>query len=287
MADELERVRKALRELGKSLQSLPADPAPKDVHKLRTASRRIEAIAAVLESAGGKESRRFVKSHRLIKSIEPLRRAAGGVRDMDVLANNARKLARYCPGESLTHLIAHLEIARQQNAAELQHVLHRRRKAVLKDLKEYSALIQAALKREKSRRGKSASHASTQTSQTQEEIHTAAMNVARELGDWKPLDATYLHAFRLKLKNLRYTLQLDADADPSLIEALGHVQRSIGNWHDWQQLKEIAHEVLILEQDQALLDRIDATAKRRFDGALAATNALRGKYLAMSPAMGV
>ena len=79
MADELERVRKALRELGKSLESLNGDSAPEDVHKLRTASRRVEAIAGVLGAADGKKSR------RLVKAIEPVRKAAGGVRDMDVL----------------------------------------------------------------------------------------------------------------------------------------------------------------------------------------------------------
>jgi len=75
MAGELERVRKALRELGKSLESLHGESAPKDVHKLRTASRRVEAIAGVLQAADGKKSR------RLVKSIEPVRKAAGGVRE--------------------------------------------------------------------------------------------------------------------------------------------------------------------------------------------------------------
>ena len=103
MSDEMERVRKALRELGKSLQSLSRDSSPKDVHKLRTASRRVEAIAGVLAAADGKKSR------RLVKSIDPIRKAAGGVRDMDVLLADARKLARYCDGESLHHLVAHLK----------------------------------------------------------------------------------------------------------------------------------------------------------------------------------
>src|ERR1700679_2409728 len=115
MSDELERVRKALRGLGKLLQSLSGDFAPKDVHKLRTTSRRVEAIAGVLEKAGGKKSR------RLVKSIDPIRKAAGGVRDMDVLLANSRKLTRYCEGESLNHLVAHLQTARQQSAGELQH----------------------------------------------------------------------------------------------------------------------------------------------------------------------
>jgi CHAD domain-containing protein len=275
MADELERVRKALRELGKSLQSLSGDAAPNDVHKLRTASRRVEAIAGVLEAADGKKSR------RLVKAIEPVRKAAGGVRDMDVLLADARKLARYSDGESLTHLVAHLETARQQNAAELQRALHRRHKAVRENLKEYSRFVSSVLKR-----AKSTSRSGADANQSQEKIHGSAMDVVRELGDWKPLDADNLHAFRLKVKQLRYTLQLDAHADPGLVEALGDVQRRIGDWHDWQQLQEIAREVLILEQDQALFDRIGETVKRRFDRALAAANTLRGKYLNMPPAIG-
>ena len=275
MADELERVRKALRELGKSLESLHGESAPKNVHKLRTASRRVEAIAGVLQAVDGKKSR------RLVKSIEPVRKAAGGVRDMDVLLADARKLARYCDGESLGHLVEHLETARQQYAGELQHALHHRRKAVLADLKEYSKFVASAAKH-----AQSASSSGADANQSQENIHSSAMDVMRELGDWQPLEAENLHEFRLKVKQLRYTLQLDAQADAALVEALGDVQRRIGDWHDWHQLEQIARQALLLEEDRALLDRIGETVKRRFDRALAAANALRGKYLNIPPAMG-
>jgi CHAD domain-containing protein len=279
MAGELERVRKALRELGKSLKSLSGDSAPKAVHKLRTASRRVEAIAGVLEAADQKKSQRAAKS--IVKSIEPIRKAAGGVRDMDVLLADARKLARYSDGESLGHLVEHLKTARQQHAGELRHALHHRRKAVLEHLKEYFRLVASAAKHAQSSSGSGALG-----SRAREEIHNSAMNVVRELGDWKPLDAGNLHEFRLKVKQLRYTLQLDAQADLSLVEVLGEVQRRVGDWHDWHQLEEIAREVLVYNKDRALLDRIGETANRRFHRALASANALRGKYLNMPPAMG-
>jgi hypothetical protein len=82
-------------------------------------------------------------------------------------------------------------------------------------------------------------------------------------------------------------LQLDEDADPGLMVALGDVQRRIGDWHDWQQLEETAREVLVLEQDQSLLDRIDRTARRRLEAALSAANTLRAKYLVMPLANGI
>ena len=139
MAEELERARKAVRELSKTLKSLPKDPPPAEVHKLRTTTRRVEAIVSVLAQVEGKESR------RLLKSIEPIRKAAGGVRDMDVLIGNARKLARRAAGDSLTRLVEQLHIARLQNAAELRRVLGRRRTVARENLKEYSKLIRTAL----------------------------------------------------------------------------------------------------------------------------------------------
>jgi CHAD domain-containing protein len=272
MAGELERVRKALRELGKSLQSLNGESAPNDVHKLRTSSRRVEAIAGVLEAADGKKSR------RLIKSIEPLRKAAGGVRDMDVLLGDARKLTRYSDGESLGHLMEHLKTARKQNAGHLQQAIHHRREIAREDLKDYSKFVASVAKH--------ARRSDAKAARAQEEIHNSAMNLMRELGDWKPLDAENLHAFRVKVKQLRYTMQLDAQADSGLMEALGDVQSRIGDWHDWHELETIAREVLVLEEDHALLVRIGETVKRRFERALASANALRGKYLNMPPAMG-
>ncbi len=113
MAGELERVQKTMRELQRSLKSMPEDPPPKEVHKLRTATRHVEAIAFALPETENKKSR------RLLETLEPVRKAAGGVRDMDVLTSNARRLTRHSRGASLTRLVELLQISRQQNATEL------------------------------------------------------------------------------------------------------------------------------------------------------------------------
>ena len=276
MADEQERARKAMRELSKTLKSLLGDPAPKEVHKLRTAARRVEAIAAALARNDEKKSR------RLLKSIEPVRKAAGGVRNMDVLTANARRLARRSAGDSLTRLLDHLQIARQQNAEKLRRVLARRRDAAREDLKQYARMVRSALAP-----AKGAEPAGGQAGQRNEGVHTAAMDAVRELGSWPPLNADNIHAFRLKVKELRYVLQLSADADSGMMAALSDVQRRVGDWHDWQQLDEIARAVLTREEDIALLTRIDQTVRRKLDRALAAANSLRGKYLAMPLADGI
>ena len=276
MAEELERARKALRELSKTLKSLTLDPTPNEVHKLRTTTRRVEAIVSVLAQLEGKESR------RLLKSIEPVRKASGGVREMDVMIANARKLARYADGDSLARLLGQLQIARQQSAVELRRAISRRRDAAQENLKEYSSLVRAALAR-----AKRPASGNGSLLHPHDGIHTAAINVVRELGEWPPLNAENIHAFRLKVKELRYILQLSADANPGLSDALGNVQRRIGDWHDWHQLNEIAREVLNPERDGALLARIRQTTGRRLKQALAAANALRGRYLTVPFAQGV
>jgi CHAD domain-containing protein len=276
MADELEHVRKALRELSKTLKSLPGDPPPKEVHKLRTTTRRVEAIATALPLNGGKKSR------HLLKSIETIRKAAGGARDMDVLAANARRLARYSSGDSLTRLLEHLKNAREHYATQLIHALNHGRTAVQQNLKKYSKLVQSELLAADSGSSFNGHHI-----HADESVHSSAMNLIRELGEWHPLDENNIHAFRLKVKELRYTLQLDSDADPAIIDALTDVQRRIGDWHDWQELEEIAREVLAAEQDGALLARIDRITRRKLERALAAANGLRERYLAAPLAMGV
>ena len=166
-------------------------------------------------------------------------------------------MARNSAGDSLTRLVGHLESARKESAAELERTLGRRRKAARDKLKQYSKLVRSALAPAKS----SAPNAG-QDGPSHEGVHIAAMNFVRELGEWPPLDAGNIHAFRLKVKELRYVLQLYADADAGLVEALGDVQRRIGDWHDWQQLAEIARAVLHPEQDGALLTRIDGNRQK-------------------------
>ena len=81
-------VQKPVRKLRKSLKSLASDPTTRNVHDLRTRLRRVEAIAGLLNAGGGKSR------NPLLKALKPLRKAAGEVRDMDVLTAKARTLAK-------------------------------------------------------------------------------------------------------------------------------------------------------------------------------------------------
>src|ERR1035441_1525779 len=113
MEIELGNVRKPVRKLRKSLKIIPKDPPAEDVHHLRTRARRLEAVVAALMLGHKKMTR------RLLKTIKPVRKAAGEVRDMDVLVGNALTLPSHRRGDSVnsvTRLLEHLGSMRMECA---------------------------------------------------------------------------------------------------------------------------------------------------------------------------
>ena len=72
-----------------------------------------------------------------------------------------------------------------------------------------------------------------------------ALRLSTGLGAPARLGKGNLHRYRLKVKELRYVLQLSdhADEEPFAAE-LSEVKDAIGDWHDWEQLIAIASDVL-------------------------------------------
>jgi CHAD domain-containing protein len=270
---ELERVEKPLRQLRKLLKELPSNPAPGEVHKLRTRARKIEALAAALEPADAKQTR------RLLKAIKPVRKAAGDVRDMDVLKGdllhmrvNGTKNGR--TGDSVVRLVKHLSTVRRKSAADLLDAVDRQRKPARRELRSYEKLLDSVA------RGKKAAPIDgSRAFEPEDGDDSRAAALMDELADWPRLNAHNIHPFRLKVKELRYVLELFPHAEVRFVELLGKVKDEIGEWHDWQQLGEIAREVLDAQEDRALLAQIDEVAKQKLAHALAGANGLRRGYL--------
>lgn len=265
---ELERVEKPLRQMRKLLKKLPENPLPEEVHRLRTRARKIEAMAAALEPASAKRTR------RLLKVIKPVRKAAGGVRDMDVLTGDLLHIPVNGTRDSIVRLVEHLSTVRQKSAADLLDTVGQQRKPVRRELKLYERLVDAVAQ------GKKA--APIEVARTIEADQVEGSRVAAltaELAQWPRLNARNLHSFRLKVKELRYVLELFPQSDQGFIDSLGKVKDEIGDWHDWQQLREIAREVLDAKDDRVLLTQIDAAVRQKLAHALAGGNALQRRYL--------
>jgi CHAD domain-containing protein len=257
---EIERnnAQKPLKKLRKSLKRLDGEPSSEEVHSLRTQTRRLEAIVDALAPKPKKQTR------RLLKTVTPLRKAAGDVRDMDVLAGHLLSLPQNENNEALGRLVEHLGEMRVENARELRHTVDSHRKDARRSLKKYSKLI-----------GK----------QFNGDVRdlpadSAPARLAAELQKWPSLNEGNIHDFRIKVKQLRYMLQLARDVDSDMVGALGKVKDQVGDWHDWQELSNIAHSVLNPKSDGEALREIEGIGKQKFQQALAVANSLRQEYFA-------
>ncbi len=276
---ELDRAEKPLLQLRKLLKTLPSNPAPDEVHELRIRARKIEALGAALKAADAKRTK------RLLKLIKPVRKAAGDVRDMDVFTGNLLHMPQNADtgheasNDSLIRLVEHLGTVRRKSAGHLLDAVNRQRRPVRRSLKNYAKLVESVVKGKKP--------APIEIARTLESVDgsgSLASSLMTELRKWPRLHARNIHPFRLKVKELRYVLQLFPGADRGLVDSLGKVKDEIGDWHDWQQLLGIARDILDARKDKALLAEIDAAVKEKLAHALAGANALRRRYLKSAPA---
>lgn len=268
MAIQVEDVQQPLRKLRKQLKDWPDDPAIEEVHKLRTETRRIEAIAAALRLE--KEP----QMQRLLKEMTPVRKAAGKVRDLDVLAGHGLNLAKDKEAKdvedaSLVRLMEQLGAMRAKAAADLQDVIAEHRKDARYGLAQSAKQIQAMF----------AGDGEHGSGKALPDAVAVALEQASELGRWPRLTATNIHRFRIEVKKLRSMLQLSADSDAKLVDALGQVKDAVGEWHDWLEFAKIAEKVLDAETEGALVRQLKQIAKDKLKEAMAAANSLRRQYL--------
>ncbi len=256
---ELEKVKRPIRKLRKAFKKLSDDPRPEDVHTLRTQTRRLEAIVVTLKIVPAK------KAKRLLKSVTPIRKAAGEVRDMDMLIGNVlTKLSRDNGSDAVVRLVEHLGKMRTESASDLLGTIAQQRKNARRNLKQYAKQIEHRIGGEGT--GKL-------------DLTSAPGTLVDELIRWPRLNATNMHSFRIKVKELLYMLQLSQHPDAEWMQALGEVKDQVGDWHDWEKLAKVAQKILSPELDGAVLKQIDATRKSKLKQALAAANTLRTQHL--------
>jgi CHAD domain-containing protein len=259
MKIEVDNAKRPLVKLRKTLKRLEADPSVEDVHALRTQTRRIEAIVNALMLERKKRSR------QLLKAVSPVRRAAGDVRDMDVLVGNLLALPHgEEDDESLVRLVEHLSEMRVEGARGLSQTVAELKKDARRGLKDYSKLVDKQFEGKK-------------RAKTSDGLAPKALEA--ELAEWPRLNPENIHEFRIRVKQFRYMLQLSREADRKLVDALGKVKDEVGDWHDWQELSRIAKQVLNGRTDKAELKRIDEIGRGKYKQALATANAVREDYL--------
>jgi CHAD domain-containing protein len=271
MALDAKSVDKPFRKLRKLLKNFPDPPDPEDVHSVRTYTRRIEAMTGAFQLDRKKVGKDLVMYLTLI------RRAAGDVRDMDVLTDFTASLDPNSDGDCRLSLIQHLGERRTKAATKLVKKVKANEKQVRALLKECATIaangIDAAESKRAKERDKQKSRRKSAGSMA------SSLQIEQELRDWPRLSEDNIHSFRLKVKELRYVLQLAQHSDSKLIGGLGEVKNQIGLWHDWNELAAIAGQVLDHGKRCPTSLEIRTRAKRELQKALDGANRLRQQYL--------
>ncbi len=258
---KIENLGKQITQLHKLLKRFPKHPLPKDVHRLRGQIRTLEAIGDAL-SIG-----RDRKARRLLKALILISKAAGKVRDMDVLVGLACSLPVSRKDECLVQLLEYLGERRFKAAAKLHAIISAKRKEAFYSLKECSRLIDKNVIRSKKNVATSLSV----------NIVAVAQAQARELSNCPRLNKESLHSFRLKVKELRGILQLLGGSDTKFIAALGEAKDEIGAWHDWSVLATISQRVVGRNPACRLQKQVQLISREKLKRAIVVANELRTK----------
>lgn len=256
---------KPIRKLTKALKNTTRRPTPDEVHEMRTQTRRLEATISALRLNQDRDG------VRILKEITPIRKRAGKVRDMDVLTGFASTLSNEGQDECLIQLLTYLGALREKSAGKLSNMVARKRKKARRDLEDYSALI--------SKHFRDPKQTTPQGEEWKRDAVTTALQLSGELASWPRLDVKNLHSFRLKVKQLGYTLKLADDSESAYLGALVKTKDAIGEWHDWTELRAIADKVIGHREACPLRKEIDSVVSQKLAIALSAATRLRKNYL--------
>jgi CHAD domain-containing protein len=265
MRFKIENSRKQISQLRKRLKRFPRQPLPEDVHRLRGLIRTLEAIAEALNS--GRER----KVRRRLKALIVISKAAGKVRDMDVLVELACSLPTRRKDECLVQLLEYLGEQRFKAAAKLHETISAKREEAFHSLKQCSQLLDGSLSQSKKN-----TPASLPT-----HMVGLVQALALELSDCPRLNKDSLHSFRLKVKELRSILLLLEGSDTTYIAALGKAKDEIGAWHDWNVLAAISHRLAGRNPACELQKLVQRITTKKLKRAIAVANQLRKKSRAL------
>jgi CHAD domain-containing protein len=260
---EIGPVKKNIRKLRKLLKKAPRRPNPDEIHDLRTQIRRFEAVLEALD-VNSKHNER-----RLLRRLGRIRKCAGKVRDMDVLTGYASTVKVGQERDCLVQLLEYLGAERYRRAEQL----HAR-------MGKYGAKLRRRLKRTLARlqkliRGHNKSSSGDRNTAPAEAM-AIVLKLSSELATPATLNRKNMHAYRLKIKELRYVLEMADDrGNRGLIDKLGEVKDAIGEWHDWEELVTITRDVLDHKANCKLLREVKVITIRKYETALSLTNKVR------------
>jgi CHAD domain-containing protein len=268
MVARLEALEKPFIKLRELTGHFSRTPSIEEVHQLRIQARRLEAISAVLQVVGKRDIHRLVD--RLLDEVSPIRKAAGKVRDLDVLVALALTLLDEIDKDLLVRLIEYLGALRTEAAYDLHDAVERHRKHLRRDLKRCRRWVQERFPIERTE------NSSAPVNCELSEAVTVIKKLTHEMTRWPRLGPANLHRFRIEVKRLHDVLQLFVPDETKFISALDEVKDQIGDWHDWRAFTKTVSKVL--EPKHGVTVILHARAEKKLRCALSSANAMRSQY---------
>jgi CHAD domain-containing protein len=234
------------------------DVDPDAVHRLRTGSRRLQAmLEATLRENPGLALQEPAQAW--LRQLKRIRRAAGPVRDLDV----HRKLLEDWIGKDPANSEEEkLDTWLKQERKRLAHNMRKQSRKKQDGLAARQADFLAAFSRKPLKR----------KSRAADSVALEAFMRAADSMPW--LDAENLHDFRKATKKARYI----AESGPigEVAKQLKRIQDAIGEWHDWLCLSQEAKSIL---GDGApdLTQAFDQEVERHFAAAMKTTQSIRAR----------
>ncbi|HEY1470464.1 MAG TPA: CHAD domain-containing protein [Candidatus Acidoferrum sp.] len=264
MPPDNDRIQKPVRRLRKFLKKAPSRPDSQQIHKLRTDIRRVETTIQAF-ALGDKKNER-----RVLRSLARLRKRAGKIRDMDVLTGYALRIRLDGELDCLVQLLEGLGAERNRHARKLKTIVKSDGRSLRKRLARTSSKIDKLLQQQDT-------SASPQTT----EAAAKSLGLASALGRPSRLHKRNLHDYRLRVKELRYLLQLSDRSDQQkLVAILGSLKDAIGEWHDWEELLAFATAIGTHGPACRLLAKQKATCEKKYDRALSFATRVKNTYFA-------
>jgi CHAD domain-containing protein len=217
-------------------------PTPKAVHWFRACTRRIEATLQLLIDTADVPSLPK-RSKRLRQSLRRIRRAASGVRDLDV---HSELLATYKTIRHAGDMEKKLSAARENKVKKLQQHILKDQRDIHRALDRIETILAPAADLNLS--GGSL-------------VHAAQTSLAPALRGLDPKDDEDLHTIRKACKTARYIAEIGSEtskAASSLAKRLRNIQQTTGAWHDCLTLLNEAQNAL--PNDSPLTQKLHAKA---------------------------
>ena len=296
--DPLAQLAPTADDFGAAAEQCVQDADPGAVHRVRTSSRRVQAmLEAMLREAPAVVMQQVGQPARaMLRPLKQIRRAAGPVRDLDVhrkLLENWLGEGEPKPGDgndSPGHspdlgndanvLRAQAEKLDTWLKGERKHLAHGMQKQIRKRLQ--------GLAQQRSTLWTAIAQILPGTQRPPRGADCVALEDFVRAADAMPLlDAENLHDFRKATKKARYVAESGAQGQSysGVAKALKRIQDAIGEWHDWLCLAEEAKTALgedAPELRAALEREVEHHFTAAMDTILNTRGRLLGEWIAMS-----